>query len=313
MEIINFGDSIKENSAVAIGTFDGVHLGHQKLLAKIREASYGKGLVPIAYTFSTHPIKENQRRFITTLEERLYLLEKFGMKYAYLANLDESFMQLSPEEFIERELVNKLNVKFIAVGKNFRFGYQKKGDCNTLLNLSKKFSYEVNVIEPVSIDGKLISSSLIHNLIKEGLIEEAIIFLGHTYFLQGTVNKGKGLGRKLGFPTVNVDYQNNNKLLPKIGVYITASEVAGHLYESITDVGFNPTFENDKKIHIESHFMGIDGDFYGEFVRIHFLKRIRDEVKFNSAEALINQLINDVETAENFFKTNPLEVFQAII
>lgn len=313
MEIINFGDSIKENSAVAIGTFDGVHLGHQKLLAKIREASYGKGLVPIAYTFSTHPIKENQRRFITTLEERLYLLEKFGMKYAYLANLDESFMQLSPEEFIERELVNKLNVKFIAVGKNFRFGYQKKGDCNTLLNLSKKFSYEVNVIEPVSVDGKLISSSLIHNLIKEGLIEEAIIFLGHTYFLQGTVNKGKGLGRKLGFPTVNVDYQNNNKLLPKIGVYITASEVAGHLYESITDVGFNPTFENDKKIHIESHFMGIDGDFYGEFVRIHFLKRIRDEVKFNSAEALINQLINDVKTAENFFKTNPLEVFQSII
>lgn len=313
MEIINFGDSIKEKSAVAIGTFDGVHLGHQKLLAKIREASYGKGLVPIAYTFSTHPIKENQRRFITTLEERLYLLEKFGMKYAYLANLDESFMRLSPEEFIERELVNKLNVKFIAVGKNFRFGYQKKGDCNTLLNLSKKFSYEVNVIEPVSIDGKLISSSLIHNLIIEGLIEEAIIFLGHTYFLQGTVNKGKGLGRKLGFPTVNVDYQNNNKLLPKIGVYITASEVAGHLYESITDVGFNPTFENDKKIHIESHFMGIDGDFYGEFVRIHFLKRIRDEVKFNSAEALINQLINDVETAENFFKTNPLEVFQSII
>lgn len=313
MEIINFGDSIKENSAVAIGTFDGVHLGHQKLLAKIREASYGKGLVPIAYTFSTHPIKENQRRFITTLEERLYLLEKFGMKYAYLANLDESFMQLSPEEFIERELVNKLNVKFIAVGKNFRFGYQKKGDCNTLLNLSKKFSYEVNVIEPVSIDGKLVSSSLIHNLIKEGLIEEAIIFLGHTYFLQGTVNKGKGLGRKLGFPTVNVNYQNNNKLLPKIGVYITASEVKGHLYESITDVGFNPTFENDKKIHIESHFMGIEGDFYGEFVRIHFLKRIRDEVKFNSAEALINQLINDVKTAENFFKTNPLEVFQSII
>jgi len=126
MEIINFGDSIKENSAVAIGTFDGVHLGHQKLLAKIREASYGKGLVPIAYTFSTHPIKENQRRFITTLEERLYLLEKFGMKYAYLANLDESFMQLSPEEFIERELVNKLNVKFIAVGKTLDLATKKR-------------------------------------------------------------------------------------------------------------------------------------------------------------------------------------------
>ena len=313
MEIINFGDSIKENSAVAIGTFDGVHIGHQKLLDKIREVSQQKGLASVAYTFSTHPIKENQRRFITTLDERLYLLEKFGMKYAYLARMDESFMLMSPEEFIEKELVDKLNVKFIAVGRNFKFGYKKAGDFNTLLELSKKFSYEVAVIEPILVDGKLISSSLIHNLIKEGLIEEATKFLGHTYFLQGSVNKGKGLGRKLGFPTANVDYQNSNKLLPKIGVYITASEVAGHLYKSITDVGFNPTFENDRKIHIETHFIGVEGNFYGEFVRIHFLKRIRDEMKFNSGEELINQLGNDAETAETFFKANPLEFFQAIV
>lgn len=313
MEIINFGDSIKENSAVAIGTFDGVHIGHQKLLDKIREVSQQKGLASVAYTFSTHPIKENQRRFITTLDERLYLLEKFGMKYAYLARMDESFMLMSPEEFIEKELVDKLNVKFIAVGRNFKFGYKKAGDFNTLLELSKKFSYEVAVIEPILVDSKLISSSLIHNLIKEGLIEEATKFLGHTYFLQGSVNKGKGLGRKLGFPTANVDYQNSNKLLPKIGVYITASEVAGHLYKSITDVGFNPTFENDRKIHIETHFIGVEGNFYGEFVRINFIKRIRDELKFNSGEELINQLINDAETAETFFKANPLEFFQAIV
>jgi len=307
MEIMKSPLIFSKKSAITIGLFDGVHLGHRKLIEHLFEYSAKRHLTPVVYTFTNHPVKENKRKFITTLEERLYLLEKIGVEYVYLTNLDKNFMQMLPEEFVKRELVERLNTHLVIVGKNFRFGFKKSGDISTLMELGNYFNFDVIAEDEINLKGKSISSSLIHDLIKEGLVESANEFLGHTYFMQGIINKGKGVGRHLGFPTANLTYENGNKLLPKNGVYITIGNYNGMLLKGVTNVGFNPTFEDKKRIKIESHFLDVNYNFYGKFLRLYFIKRLRDEIKFEKVQDLRNQVMIDIEEARNFFSKNPVE------
>ncbi|MFU2158173.1 MAG: bifunctional riboflavin kinase/FAD synthetase [Caldisericum exile] len=312
MKIIEFRRSISKKTAVAIGMFDGVHLGHKVLISQLLSKSEEKNLCPVIYTFSNHPIKEARRKLLTTLNEKLYIFEKLNVENVYIADLEANLMEMSPEEFVREELVKTLNCKFIVIGEDFRFGYKKSGDANTLKELGQIYNFDVIIANKVLKDGVAISSSLIHDLILNGSIEEGNNLLGHPYFIQGTVEKGKGLGRHLGFPTANLNYENGNKLLPKNGVYITIGNYNGTLLKGVTNVGFNPTFEEKKNIKIESHFLDVEYNFYGKFLRLYFIKRLRDEIKYEKVQDLRNQVMIDIESTREFFKDNPIESIHII-
>jgi len=286
--------------------FDGVHLGHRKLIYETIDIAKQTNATPLVYTFENHPIKESKRKFLTTLDEKIFLIEKLGIEVVYIAQLNGNFMKMTPLEFVENELIKKLNVKDVIVGENFKFGYKKSGDVNTLTDLGKRFGFNVVVVKPVTVNNTIVSSSLIHDLIKEGDIETANKLLGHTFFVQGVVTKGKGRGKHLGFPTANLNYENHSKLIPSNGVYITITEVNDVFLKSVTSVGFNPTFEEKHTIHIESHVLDVEENFYGQFIRIHFLKKIRDEIKFENVSDLRKTVLKDIETTKEFFNKNDI-------
>jgi riboflavin kinase/FMN adenylyltransferase len=301
MKIFKYGDTIGSNSAVTIGMFDGVHLGHQQLIRRTVEIGDLFHLTPLVYTFANHPLKEKKRDFITVLEERLYLFELYGIGTAYLAELTNGFMAMRAKDFIENELIEHLNARAVIVGENFRFGKNREGDINLLKNIGRGLGICVEVIPVLKLGGEAVSSSLICDYIKRGNMEGSYRLLGHHFFLTGNVAKGKGLGRKIGFPTANLNYLNGSKILPKTGIYITSGELDGKLLPSVTNIGYNPTFDTDNRIKVEIHFFDMSEDLYGKEIRLYFLERIRDEKKFETASALREAIKKDVQVAKTYF------------
>ncbi len=301
MKIYKVPDRIPEKTAVAIGMFDGVHRGHQLLVKRMLVLAEKKNLLPFVYTFSSHPLKETKRKYLTLLEEKLFLLEQFGIKNVFIAELNENFMRMTPEEFFGREIVSRMNARAIVVGENFRFGRGRRGNVETLKTLGKKSGILVKAVPLLKVGGVTVSSSLIHSLVEKGEMEKANSLLGYEFFVSGKVVRGKGIGRLLGFPTANVAYKNGYKVLPKKGVYITYAELSGQKFGSVTNVGTNPTFERDGRIKIETHFLDTAGDLYGKEIRLRFLKFLRNEKKFSSVSELIEQIKTDTETARAYF------------
>lgn len=301
MKIFRYGDTISKNTVATIGMFDGVHRGHKLLIKHTIDIAEKKNAIPLVYTFFNHPIKEKKRKFITLLEEKLFLIEKAGVQFVYLVELEDSFMHLSPEAFFNEEIVNRIHATGIVIGEDFRFGYKRKGDVSYMKALAEPYHIDIYPVPLLIINNKIVSSSLIHNFIVKGDMENANAALGYAFFLTGNVVKGKGVGRLLGFPTANILYKNGNKVLPHTGVYVTVAETDGNLFRSITNIGFNPTFENNNKIKVETHFIGVKKDLYGANVRLHFLQMIRDEKKFDSPELLVKQIHSDVEKAKTYF------------
>ncbi len=304
MKIYKFGNRIPYKTAIAVGMFDGVHIGHRLLIKKTIEIAHIRKLTPSVYTFYNHPIKEANRKYITLFEERLSLLGHFGIEAVYVAELNKDFMEMSPKTFFKIELLRNANAKSIIVGENFRFGINRSGDAKLMMTFGKNSNTDVFSIPLSYHNGKPISSSLIHDLIKNGNVVKANELLNYSFFLSGKVVSGKGIGRLLGFPTANLSYFNGYKVLPKRGVYVTIAEVDGLLYRSVTNVGVNPTFENSQNIKVEIHFIDKDINLYGKIVRLHFLKRIRDEKKFPTTELLTEQIQKDISYAKNLFKKN---------
>lgn len=301
MKIVNPQERFGEKVTLTIGMFDGVHRGHQELIRCNVENAFKIDALPAVYTFVNHPVKEKKRYFINALEEKLYLFKKLGIKVVFLNELTNEFMRTNPLKFVEKELVERINTVGIVIGEDFRFGFNRKGDINFLRKVLEPRNIIVQSIPLYLVNGEPVKSSAIAKLIKDGLISEANEFLGYKFFLSGSVISGKGLGRHLGFPTANLKYINGNKVLPKNGVYITIGEVNGKYYSSVSNVGCNPTFESDNKIKVEVHFLNTDVNLYGEFMRLYFLKRIRDEKKFESAESLKKEVSNDIKAAREFF------------
>ncbi len=302
MKIYDKNERISEKTAVAIGMFDGVHIGHRALLEKMFSVAESGNLVPIVYTFSSHPVKETKRKYLTLLSERLYLLEKFGVPNVFIAELDEKFMRMTPEEFFGTEIIARMNARAVIVGENFRFGIGRTGSVETLKKLGEKSGVLVKAVPLVSVNGVKVSSSKIHSLIENGEMEKANALLGYPFFVSGKIVRGKGIGKLLGFPTANVSYNNGYKMLPKRGVYVTYAEVSGKIYESVTNVGLNPTFENADVTKIETHFLDVNANLYGEEIMLHFLKYIREEKKFSSKEQLIKRIKEDTEIANSYFR-----------
>ncbi|AFS78561.1 bifunctional riboflavin kinase/FMN adenylyltransferase RibF [Gottschalkia acidurici 9a] len=293
--IADKNEKLSSKTAVALGNFDGIHLGHQKLIESMVSMAKDRKLSPSIFTFDDN---FNQfklgtiNNFIMSKSQKENLLENLGIETLYMVNFDKNFMEMSPEEFIKTIIIEKLNANLVVIGFNFKFGYKAKGDKDTLIRMSEKYGFEVKIIPPVIRNDCIVSSTVIRNLIKEGKVQEANEMLGRPYCVRGTVITGKGRGKKLGFATANlkceIDY-----IPPKHGVYRTNINYNGLTYKSITNVGSNPTF-NDVGFSIETHIINFDKNIYNENIEIEFLEFIREEKKFKSIEDLVYQVKSDI-------------------
>ena len=254
-----------------------------------------KGLKSSILLFNNHTkttlTKDSNLRLITSNNQKISILDSLGVDLVYTMNFSDKVMKLTPEEFAMNIIVNKMKGKLVVVGFNYRFGHKAKGDANYLIKLGVKFGFEVIVVEPVYDNGLIISSTLIRKLLNNGNIEEANKLLNRPYTIEGRVISGKRRGEKMGFPTANLEL-SYDYLIPKFGVYMTKTIVDDVEYNSLTNIGTNPTFDNEI-CSVESHIFDFNKDIYGNKMHIQFLKYLREDKKFNSKEALINQINED--------------------
>lgn len=301
----NFNGEFNKDVYVALGSFDGLHKGHLTLINKVLELSKEKNGLSMVYSFKNHPltiIDENRApKIIMDNEEKLKILSDKNVDITCLVEFDKRFMSLKPEDFI-KEIINKFNVKAIVVGFNYRFGFKNKGNVETLKELSEKLGFELYVMTALEEKGKIVSSTLIRSFIKEGEVEKANNLLTREYSISGKVIHGKEIGRTIGFPTANLEISKNT-LLPAMGVYYTNVEIGDKIYKAITNVGNNPTV-NGNNITVESYILDFSEFIYGNYIRVYFIEKIREQVKFGSLEELKNQLEND----KNFAKDRKIKI-----
>src|SRR6266851_1168937 len=294
-------------TAVTVGNFDGLHLGHQKILQSVRERARAAGLRAAVITFDPHPMRvlrpDRAPLMIQTLSQRLAGFEQLGLDAAIVLKFDHTLSLVSPEEFIERILVRGLRVGAILVGANFRFGHHGAGDVRLLGEFGEREGFDVEVVPPVQVAGHIVSSTAIRGAVASGDVAGAIPLLGRAFSLTGEIRAGAGRGRTILFPTLNLAPEQ--ELLPRLGVYATESAVGGRLYSSVTNVGTRPTF-NGAGVTVESHLFGFNENLTGGPMEVRFHMRIRDEQKFSGPDALRAQIARDIEAARKFFSERTL-------
>ena len=290
-----------EGSVVAIGNFDGLHLGHQKILHVLVDLAREMRLSSAVLTFSPHPEKVLGRRrigMIQTLDQRLAGIRAYGVGAVILASFDHAFADLTPADFARRILALDLKVRAVVVGENFRFGKARGGDIRDLRRLGRELGFAVHPVAPAVRSGVVISSSLIRRLLENGRIAAANSYLGRAYEIEGRVIRGSGRGHHLGFPTANI--KPANEILPK-GVYLTLAKVLGRSYPSLTNIGRRPTFD-DGRLQVEAHLLDFEGELYERRISLGFLRKIRGENRYARADDLIRQIRRDAATARAFFR-----------
>jgi riboflavin kinase/FMN adenylyltransferase len=312
MEIIKGIENLKRplrNPVVTLGNFDGVHLGHQKIFERvIKEASkiHGEGMV---ITFEPHPLKVlAPKKFLpllTPFRKKMMLIERSGIENVFCIGFSLAFSEIPPLEFIKNTLLDKVKVKKVIIGYNYHFGKGQRGDARTLQEAGEVFNFGVEIVDPLKVGQTIVSSSKIRSLIQRGEIEEASTLLGRDYFIVGNVVEGAKRGQTLGFPTANLEM--SDELYPKAGVYAVEVEWNQQRFNGLANVGFNPTFlpeqsGEEKSISLEVYILNFNRDIYGEEIQVHYKRRIRDEVRFNSPSQLIHQIQKDIQWAqENVF------------
>jgi riboflavin kinase/FMN adenylyltransferase len=294
-------------TAVTVGNFDGLHLGHQKILRSVRDRARVTGQRAAVITFDPHPMRvlrpDRAPLMIQTLSQRLAGFEQMGLDAALVLRFDHALSLVSPEEFIERILVRGLRAGAILVGANFRFGHRGAGDVRLLGEFGKRDGFDVEIVSPVEVGGQIVSSTAIRGAVASGDVAAAIPLLGRAFSLTGEIRAGAGRGRTILFPTLNMAAEQ--ELLPKLGVYATESVVGGKLYSSVTNVGTRPTF-NGAGVTVESHLFGFSENVAGGAMEVRFHERIRDERKFSGADELRAQIARDIEAARKFFSERTL-------
>ena len=304
MKIFNSLDEIKgiEPTVIALGNFDGVHVGHQTLIRAAVEKAREKGLASAVFTFSNHPKSlipgAKPVKNIVYSEEKEALIEKLGVDFLVNIPFTEEIMRMSPEAFVKTFLADKMNAKEVFCGFNYHFGFKGEGDTRSLRILGAKFGYHVNEMKAVSLDGDVVSSTLIRNMIMAGEMEECARYLGRNYDIDGEVVVGNRLGRSIGFPTSNIMI-DESMVTPPNGVYITYCIYNGVKYPSVTNVGIKPTVGTFKK-NMETHIFNFDKELYGKMIKIEFIKKTRDEVKFAGIDELSAQIAKDCLEAKTY-------------
>jgi riboflavin kinase/FMN adenylyltransferase len=293
---------LSQPAVVSIGNFDGLHLGHREILKSVVTRARHLGLRSIALTFSPHPIRflapDRAPRLIDTLDQKIRLIENAGIDLLFLAQFDQAFSQLSPEEFVRRYLIGGLKARSVCVGGNFNFGHRQSGTVQTLKQFKDRF--EIIEVPPVRVRGMLASSSRIRDLIAAGAVSRACRLLGRWVEIEGTLVSGAGRGRKMSVPTFNLKAEN--ELIPKMGVYVSRISLDGRPFmDAVTNIGVRPTFGEDQ-LTIETFVLSPSVPEDAVTARLDFLKRLRDEMKFESPEALVRQIASDVQRAQKFFR-----------
>lgn len=289
-----------EKTAIALGNFDGIHIGHQNLIKKMIDFSNKFNLKPSILIFENHTksvTSNTSPSLLSNNEQKLCILDQIGVQNVFLMKFDEEIMKLSPFEFVNDILINNLNSKAVVVGHNYRFGYKASGNVDTLKEICEEKNINTIIVEPVYFEDKIVSSTLIRNLISYAKIETANKLLGRFYTIKGEVVHGKGIGKTLGFPTANI-MLTDNFVIPKNGVYHTLTTIDNKTFKSATNVGFNPTFK-EKSLKIENHILNFDDTLYGKTIYISFVEYIRPEIKFDKVEDLINRMIEDINYINN--------------
>ena len=302
METIQGIAAFKSNTATAltIGTFDGVHVGHGQILQRLINNAKKAGLKSAVLTFFPHPRmvlqQDSDIKLLNTLEEKQRILAATGLDYLIVHPFTKEFSRLSALEFVRDKLVNGLNAKKVIIGYDHRFGRNRNANISDLITYGSTFDFEVEEIPVQEIDEVSVSSTKIRKALLTGDISTANTYLGYEYMLTGTVQRGKGLGREIGFPTANIIPSETYKLIPQNGVYVVKAEYDQAVLHGMMNIGYNPTV-NGKTKSIEIHFFDFQEDLYGKAIQIQFLKKIRDEHKFDSVELLRQQLEKDKITS----------------
>ena len=295
--------SSTKKTILTLGTFDGVHIGHKKILKKITQNTENQKYESLVLTFFPHPrmvLQEHSDiKLLNTIDEKIDLLEKIGIENLVIHPFDEAFSRLTAEEFVRNILVDRFHIQKIIIGHDHRFGRNRTANIDDLIAYGKEYDFEVEQISVQEINDISVSSTKIRNALLEGDMALANDYLGYDYFLTGTVIQGKQLGRTINFPTANLKIAENYKLIPQNGVYIVKSIIDGQSVFGMMNIGFNPTVDGHNK-SIEIHYFDFNADLYNQKISVTILQRIRSEQKFESVDLLKEQLEKDKKTALAF-------------
>lgn len=292
---------IDSGTAITVGSFDGVHLGHKAIFDKLIASASNDNLKSVIVTFDPHPRKvlggANQNlKLLTTLDEKIPLFEQLGIDLIQIIRFTKEFSRLSYVEFVENILVGKLNVREMVIGHDHHFGRDREGGWDKLIELGNRHGFSVKQVDPLTTNGKIISSSVIREYLEEGAIEKANEFLGRNYSIRGRVVKGDGRGKEIGYPTANIRLDDPDKVVPKRGVYAVDVIYDNNAFKGMMNIGYRPTFNFDP-LTLEVHIFNFSAYIYEKSLSVRFKKYIRDEKKFGSANELIAQLNQDkIET-----------------
>ncbi len=307
MQVFN---SIKDltknkNTILTLGTFDGIHPGHLKIIDKLVSCSKEKGCRNVVITFYPHPRtvlgQDNSVKMLSTLEEKIFLLEKHGVENLLIVEFTKDFSALSAEEFIFKYLINGIGLREIVLGHDHHFGKGREGNVELLTEIGLRENFIVTKTDAVVIDGEIVSSTKIRNALIIGDLKKATKLLGRNYEFSGVVIGGDKRGRQLGYPTANIKLSSEEKLLPAVGIYAVKIFLGGKLHNGLLSIGKRPTFYDDGELVSEVYIYDFDREIYGEKVTVELIERLRGEEKFNSANELINQMNKDKENGLKIF------------
>ena len=307
VEIIHFPDDRTpagwHQPVLALGNFDGVHRGHAKIIELVRRRADERGVTAVALPFDPHPSRivrpDKAPPLLMTGAQKLAALGDAGMAGIAVVRFTQALSRWEPEAFVRAVLVEWLRVSEVWVGANFLFGHDRAGNFSVLRSLGARYGFRAEKIDPVRYREFVVSSTRVRRLVAEGRVDEAGALLGHHYMLEGTVTRGAGRGRQLGFPTANLS--TDNELFPPNGVYATAVLMDGEIHASVTNVGVRPTFGASGPV-VESHIFDVDRDLYGCRIRVAFVQRLRDELAFSDGDALRVQIARDCDEARALFR-----------
>ncbi|HMR40629.1 MAG TPA: bifunctional riboflavin kinase/FAD synthetase [Ignavibacteria bacterium] len=286
------------NSAVTVGTFDGVHLGHREIIRKLNAVKESNDLRSVIVTFDPHPQivlrnRDREIKILSTLKEKLEIFRELNIDLVYVISFTKEFSLTPAERFYKEYLIDGIGMKDLILGYDHMFGKNREGNFETLKDLSEKFEFKVDKVDEYKPDGDHISSTVIRHLLEEGNVEKASGLLGRFYSLEGTIVKGKKLGREIGYPTANIRLDDEFKLIPKTGIYATEVILGTEKFYGMMNIGTNPTVTDDKSIKIEVNIFDFDKDIYGEEIRVNLTDYIREEKKFKSLEELMENISGD--------------------
>lgn len=301
-----------QNPVLTVGTFDGVHLGHRKIIGRLIDLAKTINGESVIFTFDPHPRKvvspgESNLRLLTTIEEKIALFEQSGIDHLIIYPFTPEFAQLSYEQFVKEILIEKIHTKYLVVGYDHKFGKNRQGDFEFLKNCADQFDFHVERLDVLLINESNISSTKIRETIQKGNLETANTFLGYPFTLHGTVVEGQKLGRIIQFPTANVAASDPDKIIPGYGVYAVKAKIRNKIYLGMLNIGSRPTVNNNADHRsIEVHLFGFNEDIYGETIELQFFRKLREEQKFASLDALKEQLEKDKSTTLTYFD-NPFQ------